>query len=495
MDDPRTRAGTLLGDYRLEQFLAESPVTLTWLAVQASIGRPVLLVELKPAALERRESFLANIRAQAAVDHPLIGSVYEAVSTADQCFAALERLPGVSLSDRMKAREALKPVQVAHVLRRIAEAAIPLEAAGTATAPLGPADVFLDAHGVVRLANLAQAGARDPQRSAEDIDTLGRMLPPLVADGRPGASRMLTVLAWMRGEGLDRTLSWSEIRSYAEQIEQQLAETPAAAAPQTSRAVQKKSPLPLVLGLAAVVAAIGIGAMMMSGKNGGKAALPLPGPVEVAAGEHPGPDGTRHTLPAFSLAGHEVTIGEYQDFLEALDRLPADQQTTYDHSTQPAEKKGHEPEGWTELLAAAKSGSQWQGRAVGLDCPVVNVDWWDAAAYCEWKACRLPTEEEWFAGLRLKLDDPATLRAAGWGPVQEAPPTDRTPAGLHGMAGSVAEWTSSQSLNPSNPLGGTNWVIIGGSFLKPGSGATTREWTANRGLRRPDLGFRVVLTP
>jgi formylglycine-generating enzyme required for sulfatase activity len=495
MDDPRTRAGTLLGDYRLEQFLAESPVSITWLAVQASIGRPVLLVELKPAALERRESFLANIRAQAAVDHPLIGSVYEAVSTADQCFAALERLPGVSLSDRMKAREALKPVQVAHVLRRIAEAAIPLEAAGTATAPLGPADVFLDAHGVVRLANLAQAGPRGPKRSAEDIDTLGRMLPPLVADGRPGASRMLTVFAWMRGEGLDRTLSWSEIRSYAEQIEQQLAETPAAAAPQTARALPNKSPLPLVLGVAAVVAAIGIGAMMMSGKNGGKAALPLPGPVEVAAGEHPGPDGSRHTLPAFSLAGHEVTIGEYRDFLEALDRLPDDQQTTYDHSTQPAEKKGHEPEGWTELLAAAKSGSQWQGRAVGLDCPVVNVDWWDAAAYCEWKACRLPTEEEWFAGLRLKLDDPATLRAAGWGPVQEAPPTDRTPAGLHGMAGSVAEWTNSQSLNPANPLGGTNWVVIGGSFLKPGSGATTREWTANRGLRRPDLGFRVVLTP
>jgi formylglycine-generating enzyme required for sulfatase activity len=87
------------------------------------------------------------------------------------------------------------------------------------------------------------------------------------------------------------------------------------------------------------------------------------------------------------------------------------------------------------------------------------------------------------------------LRAAGWGPVQEAPPTDRTPTGLHGMAGSVAEWTNSQSLNPANPLGGTNWVIIGGSFLKPGSGATTREWTANRGLRRPDLGFRVVLTP
>lgn len=493
MDDPRTRAGTLLGDYRLEQFLAESPVTVTWLAEQASIGRPVLLVELKPSALDRRESFLANVRAQAAVDHPLIGSVYEAVSTPDQCFAALERLPGVSLADRMKTREALKPVQVAHVLRRIAEAMIPLEAAGTATSALGPAEVFLDAHGVVRLANVATAGTRDPRRSADDIAALGRSLPPLVADGRPGASRMLTVLAWMRGEGLDRTLSWPEIRSYAEQIEQQLAEAPAAAVPQTARALPKKSSMPLVIGLAAVVAAAGIGAMLLSGKNGGKVEHPLPLPVAVAAGEHPGPDGARHRLEAFSLAGHEVTIGEYQDFLEALDRLPADQQTTYDHATQPAEKKGHEPEGWADLLAAAKSGGQWQGRALGLDCPVVNVDWWDAAAYCEWKACRLPTEAEWYAALHQKLDDPSTLKPAGWGSVRELSPADRTPAGLHGMAGSVAEWTNSQSVNPANPLGEASWVIVGGSFLKPGSSATSREWTVNRGLRRPDLGFRVVL--
>lgn len=493
MDDPRSRAGTLLGDYRLEQFLSENATTTTWLAQQASIGRPVLLVELKPSAFGQREEFLANIRAQAAVDHPLIGSVYEAVSTADQCFAALERLPGVTLADRTKGREALKPVQVAQVLRRIAEAAIPLESAGTATAPLGAADVFLDAHGVVRLGNLARAGDRDPHQSAADILTLGQSLKPLVADGRAGASRMLTLLAWMRGEGLNRTLTWAEVRSYAEQVEQQLAEAPAAAAPITSRALPRKSPLPMVLGIAAVAAAVGIGVMALKGKNGGKAALPLPPPVSVAAGEHPGPDGGKRTLGAFTLAGHEVTIGQYGDFLDTLDRLPADQQTAYDHATQPADKAGHEPEGWAEMKAAAKSGGQWQGRSVGEDCPVVNVDWWDAAAYCEWKGYRLPTEDEWFAALRQKLSDPATLRPAGWGPVQEAPPTDRTPAGLHGMAGSVAEWTNSQSVNPANPLGSPNWVIIGGSYLKPSSGATTREWTENRGMRRPDLGFRVVV--
>lgn len=492
MDDFRLRAGTLLGDYRLDEFLAESPTTVTWLAEQASIRRPVVLIELKPTALAARDAFLGDIRAQAAVDHPLVGSVYEAVSQPDHCYAALERLPGATLTDRLHAREAMKPGQVAHVLRRIAEAALALEAAGTATAPLHAAGVYLDSHGVVRLANLARAGARDPHRSAGDIATLGSELAPLVADGRPGASRMLTLLAWMRGEGLERTLTWGEVRSYAEQIEQQLTETPAAAAPQTARALPKKSPLPMVLGLAAVIAAIGIGALALRGKNGGKPAIPLPPAIAIPAGDHPLPDGGTAALPSFVLAAHEVTFGEYEEFLKVLDGLPAESRNAYDHANQPAEKTGHEPDGWDEILPALRSGGQWQGRAISRDCPVVNIDWWDAAAYCDWKGVRLPAEEEWFAAMRHQLADPAALRPSGWGPVQDIAPTDRTPAGFLGMAGSVAEWTASQSLNPANPLGEKNWVIIGGSYLKPAGGATAREWTADRSQRRADLGFRVV---
>jgi hypothetical protein len=493
MEDPRLRAGTLLGDYRLDQFLAESSSTFTWLAGQASIGRPVLLIELKPGALDRRDAFLADVRAQAAVDHPLIASVFEAVSTPEHCFAALERLPGSSLGERLQAREALKPVQLAHLLRRAAEAALALEAAGTATAPMGPGDIFVDSHGVVRLANLARAGERDPGRSHGDVDRLGQSLPPLVADGHPGASRLLTLLAWMRGEGVEHALGWSEVRSYSEQIEQQLAEAPADHIPPTSRALPRKSPLPLVLGLAAIVLAGGAALIALKGNAPGTVELPLPSPVAIPAGDHPLPGGGSGPLSAFTLAAHEVTIGEYSEFLDALAGLPADQQNAYDHPTQPAGKSGHLPDDWAEMLAATKSGGQWQGRVVTRDCPAVNLDWWDAAAYCEWKGCRLPTEEEWFAALRRQLADPSSLRPAGWGPVQEIAPTDRTPAGLHGMAGSVAEWTASRSLNPANPLGERNWVIIGGSYLKPSSGAASREWTENLGQRRPDLGFRVVL--
>ena len=492
MDDFRLRAGIIIGDYRLDEVLAESPTSLTWLAEQQSIRRVVVVIELKPTALHSRDAFLADIRAQAAVDHPLIGSVYEAVTLPEHCFAALERLPGSSLAERLNARQAMKPAQVAHVLRRVAEASLTLESDGTSTAAMHGGDVFLDSHGVVRVANLARAGEREPGRSAADIGALGREMVPLVADGRAGASRMLTLLAWMRGEGLDRSLTWAEVRSYAEQIEQQLAEAPAAAAPPTARAQSKKSPLPLVLGLAAVVIVGGVGIFALKGKGSGKASAALPSPVSVPPGNHPLPDGGTTALPAFEIASHEVTIGEYEDFLKALASLTADRKTAYDHASQPAEKAGHEPDGWADMLAAVKSGGQWQGRVISRDCPIVNVDWWDAMAYCEWKTVHLPTEEQWWAAMRHQLPEPSSLHPSGWGPVQETSPSDRTPAGIIGMAGSVTEWTQSQSLNPANPLGEKNWVLMGGSYLKPSSGATAREWTADRALRRPDLGFRVV---
>lgn len=494
MDDPNARAGTLLGDYRLEEFLAENSNSATWLASQASIGRRVLLIELKPTALDRRDAFLADVRAQAAIDHPLIGSVYEAVSTPEHCFATLERLPGSSLADRLQAREALKPLQLDQVLRQVADTSLTLEASGIATAPLGPSDIFLDAQGVVRLVNLARAGQRDPARSAGDIDRLGQSLPPLVADGHPGASRLLTLLAWMRGEGIEQPLGWDEIKSYTEQIERQLTEAPVVPVLESMRTEDGgRTRLFILLGIAALVVAAGVGVLLIALKNRGGSDLPLPGPVTIPAGEYRTPTGGKAALTAFTLAAHEVTIGEYGEFLDALASLPAGQRRTYDHSNQPADKEGHEPEGWAEILAALESGGQWQGRVVSRGCPVTNIDWWDAVAYCEWKGCRLPTHEEWFAALTRDVAEPASVHPAGWGPVQEMTPSDRTPSGLLGMAGSVAEWTNSQSINPANPLGGANWVLVGGSYLQGKSNATSVEWTTERRLRRPDLGFRVVL--
>ena len=95
-----------LGEYRLKELIRESDLTRTWLAEQVPVARQVLVDELRPEQADQREAFLADIRAKAAVEHPLVGSVYEAVSTPEQCFFV----------DCLSARRRLLP-ECGHILQ------------------------------------------------------------------------------------------------------------------------------------------------------------------------------------------------------------------------------------------------------------------------------------------------------------------------------------------------------------------------------------------
>jgi hypothetical protein len=483
------------GDYHLKKQVSENPVSRTWLAEQISISRPVLLEELRSERFDQKEAFLADVRAKASVDHPLIGSVYEAVAGEDRCFFAYELLPGTALEDRKKAGEPLPPGQLAKLVRRVSEAQLHHEAAGHATAPLSLASIHLDGHGVVRLSNAAIAGTREAGQSTQDISHLGEALLPLVADGKPGTSRMLTLLAWMRGEGLETALDWCQVGEICSQIEQQLASpTPTT----TTRQMSRKRLTPgarLALTIAGAVILIVICVLAIRPRPQDpqpETRAPLPDVILIAAGSHPTPDGAEANLKAFRISTHEVTIGQYAAFLETLDTLSKNNlERTFDHRDQPAEKTSHLPDDWAALIATAKTKGIWNQRRVTLDTPIVGIDWWDAAAYAEWKKGHLPSQEEWFAALRREVTKPDAIPPADWVSVTEEI-SDRTPPGLLGMAGSVCEWTSQLAADPANPLGARQCVIIGGSFLKPGSNALSREWTPDRSLRRADLGFRLV---
>ena len=485
----------LSGDYRFKELVSENPVSRIWLAEQVSISRQVLVEELRPERFEHKEAFLADVRAKAAVDHPLIGSVYEAVNGEDRCFFAYELLPGVTLEDRGKVGEPLPPGRLAKLLRRVSEAQFHHEAAGQATAPLSLANIHLDEHDVVRPDKPAPTGTRDPGHSTQDNTPLGEALSPLVADGQPGATRMLTLLAWMRGEGVETTLEWRQVAEICSQIEQQLA-NPSPATPTRAITRARRNPgTRLFLSIAGVVSLVAVCALAIRLRSQSPAPAPrapLPDAILIPAGSHPTPDGAVADLKAFRICPHEVTIGQYAAFLETLDTLTKNKlERTFDHSDQPTEKTSHLPDDWVALLAAAKAKGVWNQRRVTLDTPVVGVDWWDAAAYAEWKKGRLPSQEEWFAALRHEVAKPEAIPPADWSPVTDEM-TDRTPPGLLGMAGSVCEWTGQLAANPTNPLGARQWVIIGGSFLKPGSNALSREWTSDRSPRRADLGFRLA---
>jgi len=484
-----------LGDYLLKEVISELPGQTHWLAEQSSVQRAVIVIELTD--LSHRDDFLADVRAKAGVDHPLIGSVFEAVSDETQCLVALEHISSQSLADRLAVSEPLKPADLAHMLRRTAEAMIQLSKSAVATEPLTPSAIHLDPHGVVRIDNIARHGSPDPEAEVADIARLGQSLPALVADGHPGASRVLTVLAWMRGEGLEQALDWDQVRSYGEQIEGQLLEASAPVnTPQTKQHLKpKKSPMGVILGAVAAVVIVGILAVLMRPKLPAEppTSLPvLPEPISIASGSHPTPDGESEKLAAFRISTCEITIGEYLEFLEVLEQLEPSERNVFDLEGQPKNKESHLPDDWDAMLAAAKAEGTWQERPISTFHPIVNIDWWDASAYCNWRGCRLPTQEEWFAALRTQNKKPQVLQPAPWSSVLDIGTDDRTPVGLRGMAGSVSEWTRRPAINPANPLGSRKFVIIGGSYLKPGNGALKRQWTDNRIMRRPDLGFRVV---
>lgn len=485
----------IIGDYRLIQPIHTGSVTTTWLAEQTSVRREVMVIELTD--FSQRDAFLSDTRAKASVDHPLIGSVYEAISEEGHCLVAMEKLPGKTLADRLAAGETLLPVEFSHLLRMLSEAMLHLAAKGIATEPLTPAAIHFDSQGVLRVGNIACARTPDSEAATEDIARLGQSLPPLIPNGRPGASRALTVLAWMRGEGIERVITWEEVHSYSEQIESQLVEVShTAKAPTTGRVRAKKSPLPAILGAIAGIAVIAGGAaFLLKGKDTVAKTPPpsLPAPIKIPSGKYPDPDGGKGALKAFRISACEVTIGEYLDFLEMLELLDVESRGIYDDKDQPNDKSGHEPKDWNTMLSAAQDGGIWDGRPIDLFCPITNIDWWDAAAYCDWKTGRLPTQEEWFAALREKVEKPEFLQPSKWGPVTSIGMEDKTINGLKGMAGSVSEWTRRPASNPANPLGKKSFVIIGASFLNPDNGALARDWTDDRLQRRPDLGFRIVL--
>lgn len=213
-------------------------------------------------------------------------------------------------------------------------------------------------------------------------------------------------------------------------------------------------------------------------------------------------------LDSFYIARYPVTNAEYKKFVEAA--------------------KHRVPQHW-------QNGNIPNGIE---NHPVPNVDWNDAAAYCDWLSeqvvdkemgkqvkFRLPTEAEWEKAASWDFSQ-NKKRVYPWGdkfdaskcnsqesgiggttPVGKYSPMGDSFYGVGDMAGNVSEWCAdwydenyyqnSPRENPRNDTPGESRVLRGGAFLDNvvRYARCAFRYAVSPHIRHRYLGFRVVLAP
>lgn len=242
----------------------------------------------------------------------------------------------------------------------------------------------------------------------------------------------------------------------------------------------------------------------VKGKDGASMVL-IPGGLFPMGVPHGDRDGGRDEYPRhdvfvndFYIDKFELTNSRYLEFVKATNhRVPQNPKN--------ATRNLWEGETITESLA---------------DRPVVNVDWADAQAYCQWAGKRLPTEAEWEKAAKGTAD-----RRFPWGNVE---PTNKhlnfnqqwigektlmpvgsyelgkSPFGVYDMAGNVWEWVNdwydakyyekSPAKNPTGPETGTKRVLRGSGWQN--ETPTVRIFTrvdSDPTMRNESTGFRCAM--
>ena len=527
--------GRALGKFDIREKLGERDGVEIYRARQTNIGRLATLHVLSQAHSadpERSAAFVEEAKAMARLSHNRVQSIHEASEAEGRRYFSCDFLGDCSLETLLSRGEKISPSKALEILCLATDIFDYCEKRQIALRPLTAEAVLLPQNALPRLTNLATAGPGESPSSQKKA-LGGLILGALEASPDSEAARGIAARLI---EADSHSVAWEEIEASATAAITQShplefhAPDPAPS-PSLDTASAPKKGKRVWLGATAslaIVAAVGLMVFL----------LPARPEIEVkdlgTLVEIPGGDfdfqGKTTNLPTFYISKYEVTIAEYQRFLEDLEKHP-EKAAAIAHPDQPP-GKSHVPKGWadrTEIQPPtpgyhkrAVSEGQYLGAPLTPDSPVFGVDWFDASAYAKWAGRRLPTEREWEkaargpastrhpwgeddssqnANLGFDFTPSPDAKAGGdkdgfkrWSRV-DLPATDRSGYGVHGMAGNVSEWTANRVTGENgtkNPvLRGANWMTGAGNS---GSTATAlRRDTDWKPLQSCEtIGFRTA---
>lgn len=484
--------GTVLGNYQVLERLYIEKEAETYRALQVTVQRPVALVLLKPEHLKRPEivaKFKERERVKASLTHPRIAPLFEAGEANGWLFYTRELPRGRSLAEIEQTEELLSERRLTEVLFGVAEAMQFATERGYHHRSLAARDIYIDAEHQASIVNIFRPPSADKRDAKADVHALLGLMRPVAAEGK--ARGLLQSLADANHDWKGLLAALDEMRD--EMREHSIVRKIEAETLPVDVSGQKPWWVWLMVVIILLIVA-GLGAFMNgSGPASGAGATVLPVEmVRIPAGEFKYQKNDKISLPEFWISKHEVTIGQYAEFLDALKTAKPGE---YDYERQPKTKTSHVPVKWDTYYSAARSGTTFNGESVTLNTPVTQVDWYDAYAFAKWMKQRLPTEQEWEKAARGEsglnypwgnqpLPDAANLgddynpapkgrggRIDGhnlWAPITRVS-RDVSPYGVCDMAGNVSEWTSGESGDgewPPHPdfIDITVPVVRGGHF-------------------------------
>ncbi|NMC20628.1 MAG: serine/threonine protein kinase, partial [Thermogutta sp.] len=165
----RGRRDFFLGKYRLLRLLGHGGMGEVYLAEHVTMHRRAAIKLISPRISRNPqavEQFLTEARSIAALDHPNIVHAYNVDTFGDQYYLVMEYVEGESLQELVNAHGPLPIPEAADVIRQCAEGLSHVHERGILHCDIKPANLLINAQGVVKILDLGMARLIQGERAA-----------------------------------------------------------------------------------------------------------------------------------------------------------------------------------------------------------------------------------------------------------------------------------------------------------------------------------------